>query len=165
MNLVNPLALALFALAVPIALLYLIRHRPRELPVATDQFWEQVFAEQSYRMAWRRLRDVASLLVQLILLALLVMALAEPIWNSAASEARRVVIVVDRSASMSASDSSPTRLAGPDRGASGGRRVGRDRGGYRALGRLRPDQRPPDPGPGRRVDRDIGRAGQALGGG
>ena len=110
MNLANPLALALFALALPIALLYLIRVRPRELPVATDQFWEQVFAEQSYRTAWRRLRDVASLLVQFAMLALLVLALSEPVWRSDAREARRVVLVVDPSASMSALDGSPTRL-------------------------------------------------------
>ena len=110
MSLAHPNALALFALALPVALFYLIRVRRRELTVGTDQFWEQVFAEQHFLSAWRRLRDVGSLLVQLALLALLAAALAEPLWSSQVSEPRRVVVVMDNSASMHASDGRPDRL-------------------------------------------------------
>src|SRR5262249_42185799 len=60
---------------------------------------------------WQRLRHLASLLVQLALLALMIAALAEPFRTSEAASARRVVLVVDNSASMNATDAAPSRLA------------------------------------------------------
>ena len=110
MSFAHPYARALFALALPVALLYLTRVRRRELAVGTNQFWEQVIAEQHFRSAWQRLRDVGSLLVQLLLLALLTAALAEPLWSSQTKEARQFVFVIDGSASMNASDGNPDRL-------------------------------------------------------
>src|SRR5262249_27239165 len=51
------------------------------------------------------------LLVQLLLLALLVAALTEPFLASEAKNARRVILVIDNSASMNATDVEPSRLA------------------------------------------------------
>ena len=111
MSFIYPAALAWLGLALPIVLLYLIRVRPRELLVGTDQFWEQIFDDRTLRSAWRWLRDPASLLAQLALLAMIVLALAQPVSSRDQREARRLVVVVDNSASMSATDGSPTRLA------------------------------------------------------
>ncbi len=111
MTFIDPTALAWLGLALPIVLLYLIRVRTRELAVGTDQFWEQIFEDRTLRSAWRWLRDPASLLAQLALLAMIVFALAEPVSSRDQREARRLVLVVDNSASMSAADGSPTRLA------------------------------------------------------
>jgi hypothetical protein len=102
MNLSNPSALLWAALAVPIVLFYLTRVRVRELPVGTDLFWAQVFEPRRRPAMWRRLRHLASLLVQLAILALLVFALTDPLppWDT--GEPRRVVLVLDVSASMTA---------------------------------------------------------------
>jgi hypothetical protein len=110
MNLVNPAALALAALAVPIVALYILKVRLRRVPVSTLMFWRQVFEEKKPRSLWQRLRHWVSLLLQLAFLSLLVLALADPIFRWQQARARRLVLVVDNSASMNAREGTSSRL-------------------------------------------------------
>jgi von Willebrand factor type A domain/Aerotolerance regulator N-terminal len=110
MSLANPSALLWAALAVPIIVFYILKIRLRRIPVSTILFWRQIFEEKKPRSLWQRLRHLISLLVQLIILLLLVGALAEPFFTGELNQARRVVLVVDNSASMNATDVQPTRL-------------------------------------------------------
>jgi hypothetical protein len=110
MNLANPSALLWAGLAFAIAVFYLLKVRLRRLPVSTNLFWQQVFEEKRHRALWRRLRHLVSLLVQWLMLALLILALADP-YFPAAEQAPRLVCIVDNSASMNATDIAPTRLA------------------------------------------------------
>ena len=102
MNLVNPTALLLAGLAVPIIIFYILKIRLRRVPVSTLLFWQQIFEEKKRRSLWQRLRHLLSLLLQLAFLCLLVLALADPIFRWQQARARRTVIVVDNSASMNA---------------------------------------------------------------
>jgi len=106
MTITNPKALILAALAVPVVLLYLWRVRPRRRSVATGFLWEQVFAAPERRSAWWPYRHSVSLCVQLTVLGMLVLALAEPHLRPPAT----LALVIDNSASMSATDVGPTRL-------------------------------------------------------
>src|SRR5262249_12734012 len=63
------------------------------------------------RSIWQHLRHLLSLLLQILFLALLVLALTEPFFHWEVLEARRVVLVIDNSASMNATDVAPSRLA------------------------------------------------------
>ncbi len=110
MNLVNPGALFLAALALPIVVFYILKIRLRRVPVSTLLFWQQIFEEKKRRSLWQRLRHLLSLLLQLAFLCLLVFALADPIFRWQQARARRIVLVVDNSSSMNASDVLPTRL-------------------------------------------------------
>ena len=110
MNLVNPAALLLAGLAVPIVVFYILKIRLRRVPVSTLLFWQQIFEEKKRRSLWQRLRHLLSLLLQLAFLGLLVFALADPIFRWQQARARRIVVVVDNSSSMNARDVSPTRL-------------------------------------------------------
>ena len=110
MNLTNPGALIWAGLAVPIVIFYILKIRMKRVPVSTVMFWEQVFEEKKPRSFWQTLRHLLSLLVQLIFLGLLVFAVTEPFFNSEIRDQRRLVIVVDNSASMRATDANPTRL-------------------------------------------------------
>ena len=110
MNLVNPAALAFAALAVPIVVFYILKVRLRRVPVSTLMFWRQIYEEKRPRSIWQRLRHLVSLLLQLAFLALLVFALADPIFRWQQARARRLVLVVDNSASMNARDVAPSRL-------------------------------------------------------
>lgn len=110
MSLANPIALALALLALPIVVLYILKVRPRRVPVTTTMFWDQVFEDRRPRSIWQRLRHLLSLLLQLVFLGLLVAALADPLLRFQSSRARRVVLVIDNSASMNATDVAPTRL-------------------------------------------------------
>jgi hypothetical protein len=78
MTLANPLALFWGLLAVPIVMLYARRVRLRRQPVATGMIWQQVFADEQARGAWRRWRHAVALAVQLLVLTLLVLAMADP---------------------------------------------------------------------------------------
>jgi hypothetical protein len=111
MSLANPSALLWLLLAIPVVVFYVLKIRLKRVPVSTVIFWRQIFDEKKPRSLWQRLRHLVSLLLQLALLGLLVAALAEPFLASEARNARRVILVVDNSASMNATDVEPTRLA------------------------------------------------------
>ena len=111
MNLANPTASFWACLAIPIVIFYILKIRLRRVPVSTVLFWRQIFEEKKPRSLWQRLRHLVSLLVQLAFLALLVGALVEPFFSWEIDTARRVVLVIDNSASMKATDVEPSRLA------------------------------------------------------
>ncbi|MBW3598366.1 MAG: BatA and WFA domain-containing protein, partial [Planctomycetes bacterium] len=96
--------------AIPIVVFYILKIRLRRAPVSTVMFWEQIFEDKRPRAIWQRLRHLLSLLLQLAFLALVVLALVEPFFPWEMLQARRVVLVVDHSASMNAADGTGTRL-------------------------------------------------------
>jgi von Willebrand factor type A domain/Aerotolerance regulator N-terminal len=111
MSLINPTALLLAGLALPIIIFYILKIRLRRVPVSTLMFWQQIFEEKKRRSIWQRLRHLLSLLLQLAFLGLLLFALADPIFRWQQARARRVVVVMDNSTSMNARDVQPSRLA------------------------------------------------------
>jgi von Willebrand factor type A domain/Aerotolerance regulator N-terminal len=110
MSLVNPAALLLAGLALPIIVFYILKIRLRRIPVSTLLFWQQIFEEKKPRSLLQKLRHLLSLLLQLAFLAFLVFAMADPIFRSQQARARRLVLVVDNSSSMNANDVTPSRL-------------------------------------------------------
>ena len=94
------------AAAGAIALLYVLELRRRSALVPFARIWERVLATRDATRLFSRLRRLLSLLVQLALLALLVVALGDPRPQpkGAPSEGRHLVVLVDASASMQAID-------------------------------------------------------------
>ena len=107
MTFAHPLALLLGLLAVPLVLLYRLHGRVHRETVATGFLWDQVLAQDEMRLRWQPLRNKLSLAIHLAVLTLVVLAAAEP----QIPPPRRIVLVVDNSASMEATDVSPSRLA------------------------------------------------------
>ena len=105
-----PIALTLTALALPIVAFYILKVRLRRVTVSTNLFWKQVFEEKPPRSLWQQFRHWYSLLLQLLLLLLIVLAVMNPYFSWQSLQARRLVIVLDNSASMRATDVRPTRL-------------------------------------------------------
>lgn len=110
MSFAVPSALLLAAIALPIIALYVLKVRLRRVSVSTNLFWKQIYDDKPPRAWWQNLRHLFSLLAQLLLLLLLVLAVADPYFSWQASKARRIVVVMDTSASMMATDISPTRF-------------------------------------------------------
>jgi hypothetical protein len=110
MNLAHPTLLFWALLAIPIAACYLLKVRLRRVAVPTLLFWSRVFEQKAAQSPWRRLRYPLSLFLQLLLLTLLVFALADPFLDAQVQQAEHVVLVLDNSASMNATDGTPTRL-------------------------------------------------------
>ena len=123
MNFAAPSMLWWLLLAVPVVLLYVLKVRLRRVPVSTLMFWDRVYQEKAPRSLFERLRHLASLLCQLLLVALLALALADPFTDAEAREQRALALVLDTSASMNApvdpaDPDGPTRLdAAKDRAA------------------------------------------------
>src|SRR5580692_3424115 len=111
MSLANPIALLWALLILPIVIFYILKIRLKRVPVSTVIFWRQIFDEKKPRSLWQRLRHFVSLLLQIALLVLLIAALTEPFLASEARNSRRVILVIDNSASMNATDVEPSRLA------------------------------------------------------
>jgi hypothetical protein len=110
MTLGTPLALLLALIAIPIVIFYILKVRLRRVPVSTNLFWNQIFEEKPPKSLWQNLRYWLSLLAQLLILGCLVLAIADPILSWQAQGARRMVLVMDVSASMQATDVAPSRF-------------------------------------------------------
>ena len=78
MTLLNPLALAFAALVPLIVVLYLLKLRRQPARVSTLLFWQRVTADHRRRALFQRLRQILSLLLQLLIFGLLLFALARP---------------------------------------------------------------------------------------
>lgn len=102
MNFLSPASLFLFGLAIPIIALYILKLRRRREPVSTLMFWEQLFKERQTTSLFQRLKHLLSLLLQLLFLALLVLAVARPQFAFITKSARQLILIVDHSASMNA---------------------------------------------------------------
>jgi Ca-activated chloride channel family protein len=91
--------------------LYILKLRRRPVPVVFSPIWRRVLGDRESSRLFSRLKRWLSLLLQLALLALLALALGDPRLGVNSQEARHVVLLIDASASMLASDVAPSRLA------------------------------------------------------
>ena len=108
MSLLSPWWL-LSLIALPImAALYFLKVRPRRQATNAFFLWEQIYQQNSSRALFKRLRDLWSLLLMLLVLALLAFAMAEPVIET--DDSRDLIIVVDASASMQAQTGHGTRM-------------------------------------------------------
>ncbi|MFN8378854.1 MAG: VWA domain-containing protein [Anaerolineae bacterium] len=107
MTFLNPLALAGFALMIPVVLLYMLRLRRREIVVSSTFLWQQVVRDREANTPWQRLRRNLLLFLQLLIIALLVLALARPAILTPSVSTGRTNILLDASASMNANDGDP----------------------------------------------------------
>ncbi|MBC8870073.1 MAG: VWA domain-containing protein [Planctomycetes bacterium] len=103
----NPGAWLWICLAAPIAIFYLWHFTSRRHEVATYSLWQRAIAR---RPAWFVLRFWLSLAAQVFILLLIVAALAEPYWKAVFDARRNIALVVDVSASMSATDGQSSRF-------------------------------------------------------
>ena len=110
MAFLSPAWLLLGLLAIPLVLLYMLRLRRREVPVSSTLLWQQLLQDREANAPWQRLRRNLFLLLQLLLLTLLVLALARPFLPSESLAGGNMVVLLDGSASMLATDVAPTRF-------------------------------------------------------
>lgn len=92
------------SLGAALVVLYVLRVRRRRVEVPFSPLWASVLAERKANAWWERLKRLLSLLVQLLLLGVLLLALADPRTDDVVEEGRSVVVLLDASASMQAVD-------------------------------------------------------------
>jgi Ca-activated chloride channel homolog len=119
MSFLAPFALAFFALSVPLVLLYFLKVRRRERTVSSLLLWHTSLRDREASTFFQRLHRDPLLILQLLALLALALALARPVATVMGQGARKVVIVLDTSASMKAHDVAPSRFEAARAGATG----------------------------------------------
>lgn len=96
--------LLLAALGGGLVLAYLVKLRRRRVSVPFSPLWAKVLSERKAHSAWQRIKRWLSLLLQLLILFLLLVALRDPRAEDDSADARNVLVVIDTSASMATRD-------------------------------------------------------------
>lgn len=105
------LAAVFGAVGFGVTVLYILKLRRRVVAVPFSPLWERILRDKEATSLFSKLKRLMSLLLQLALLALLVLALGDPRAAESLLKGRSVVVLVDASASMQATDVSPSRLS------------------------------------------------------
>ena len=106
-----PIALAGLAFVPLVVAFYLLKLRRDERVVPSTLLWQRLVTDVEANAPWQRLRRSLLLLLQLLLVAILALLAARPFLEHPAGLARDLVVVMDASASMGASDVVPDRMA------------------------------------------------------
>ena len=99
-------------LAIPPAVLslYFLKLKRKQLAVPSTMLWRKAVEDVHVNSIWQRLRKNLLLLLQLLFLALLILACLRPGWSGQNRIGERRIYIIDNSASMQATDVDPTRL-------------------------------------------------------
>ena len=99
------------AVAVPLLLLlYFLKLKRQEVVVSSTLLWKRAVQDLQVNAPFQRLRRNLLLLLQLLALAAVLLALAGPVLAWKGKAGKRYVLLIDRSASMNATDVAPSRL-------------------------------------------------------
>ncbi|MCX5647305.1 MAG: VWA domain-containing protein [Phycisphaerae bacterium] len=97
--------------AVPLLLLlYFLKLKRREAIVSSTLLWKRAVQDLQVNAPFQRLRRNLLLLLQLLALTAVLIALAGPVLAWRRGPGQRYVVLLDRSASMNATDVKPSRL-------------------------------------------------------
>src|SRR5512136_1479763 len=110
MHFLAPLAFA-FAATIPVVVVFYLLKRKRVVKlVSSTLLWQKYLAETQASAPFQRLRKNWLLLLQILLLLFVVLALARPYFAAKVKPAELRVVILDASASMQATDESPSRF-------------------------------------------------------
>jgi len=105
-----PLALLGLAFLPLVVAFWMLKLRRTERTVSSTLLWQRFGEDLQANAPWQRLRRSFLLLLQLLLVILLAFLAAQPFVERPATLARDLVVVIDASASMAATDVAPSRL-------------------------------------------------------
>ena len=111
MPFITPLALAGLVFIPAVIAMYMLKLRRDQAVVPSTLLWSRLLTDVEANAPWQRLRRSALLLLQLLLVIALVLLAARPFLERPAGLARDIVLVMDTSASMAATDVAPNRMA------------------------------------------------------
>jgi Ca-activated chloride channel homolog len=110
MNFLAPAAFA-FAGLIPVVILFYLLKRKRVVRlVPSTLLWQKFLSDTQASAPFQKLRKNWLLLLQLLLLALTVFALARPYFATQVKPARLRIVILDASASMQSIDENPSRF-------------------------------------------------------
>jgi hypothetical protein len=115
MNLIAPLNLAFALLSGAIIVLYLLRLKRREHRISSTMLWDESLRDVQANAPWQKLRQTLLMWLQVAVVLLAALALARPAISVWTAGGQTLVIVLDASASMAATDVAPSRFGAAQR--------------------------------------------------
>jgi len=110
MNFLAPAAF-FFAASIPVVVVFYLLKRKRVVKlVSSTLLWQKFLSETQASAPFQKLRKNWLLILQIILLIFAVLALSRPYFAAKAKPAELRVVILDTSASMQATDESPSRF-------------------------------------------------------
>ena len=111
MSLLSPWSLLLILpLGGIIVLLYLLKLKRKEQMVSSVMLWQDAVADIQANAPFQKLKKSLLLLLQLIALLAVIGAIARPYIRTQGGQGSRIVVILDSSASMQATDVKPSRF-------------------------------------------------------
>jgi hypothetical protein len=110
MSFLNPGMLMTLGLIPILILIHTLKPKPRQVDVSNLFLWQAVLRERSRNLSFARLKRNLPLLLQILLVILAALALANPVWIYSVSRKGNMILVVDTSASMKAVADQGTRF-------------------------------------------------------
>ena len=119
MTFANPLGLLFLLAAIPVLALHLLKPRRAEVAVSSSMLWEADTIGSTAATPWQKIPPTLLLFLQLLLVVLGALLLANPVVTAPTGLAEHTVVVLDTSASMGSIDGEPDRLEAAKRDAIG----------------------------------------------
>ncbi len=110
MQILNPFAFIALLLAIPIILMYMLKLRRKQTQVSSVMLWQKALREKQANTPWQKLKRSLLLFLQLLILFALVFALSRPALQTPVAASGQVIVLLDASASMNATDIQPNRF-------------------------------------------------------
>jgi len=102
MSFLTPFYLWSLLAVIPLALVYLMKTRPRKRVTNALFLWKRVLNEKSSHFSLKKLRNFLSLLLMLLMFVLAGLSLTGPQWGDE-EESSDLIVIIDSSVSMNAS--------------------------------------------------------------
>lgn len=112
MNFLAPWVMPVAAAATipPLLLLYFLKLKRREVPVASTLLWRRAVQDLQVNSPFQKLRNNLLLILQLLALAAAILAIGEPMLAGHRGVEKALVLMIDHSGSMAADEGGETRL-------------------------------------------------------
>jgi len=98
-------------LEIPIIVLYMLKLQRQKHEVSSILLWQMVLQDRQANRPWQKLKRNLLLIVQLVIIATLVVALVQPAVPGKTISNNQVIVILDATASMQATDVSPSRFS------------------------------------------------------
>jgi hypothetical protein len=104
--------LAAGATVPPLLLLYFLKLKRRQIPIASTLLWKRAVHDLQVNSPFQKLRNNLLLILQLLVLLAAILAICEPVWSGRRGVEKSIVVLIDQSASMGTKEpDGRTRLA------------------------------------------------------
>jgi len=97
-------------LAIPIIVLYMLKLQRTKIEVSSTLLWQMVLQDRQANRPWQKLKRNLLLILQLVILTALVLALIQPALPGKIISNDQVIVILDATASMQATDVAPSRF-------------------------------------------------------